>query len=398
MKSRNREIDFLRGIAILLVLFFHQRDFFELPLLGFLQDTNLAVIDPFNMLTKNGWFGVDLFFVLSGFLVSGLLFKEYQKYQDIKAGNFLIRRGFKIYPLFYIMIVASIFMYANIGKDFKITQKIGELFFVRNYIGGMWGHTWSLCVEEHFYFFLCFILYIFSKKKMIADVPRMNKALFAIMLVCVSLRAVNVMVELLHHRSVIFNYWVRHIQTQYRMDSLVCGVMIAYNYHFNKAALKSFYDRNVKLLTGITIFTFLLYTFVPAPDPENMSNMPWYTNIMSVAGYSLLYISFGTILLYFILTPDIEKRINKKFSAVLVNGIARIGFYSYSIYLFHKLVIVFIIKEYMPADSWISLITYYVTSIAAGVIISEVIEQFTLKMRDKYFPSRSASVIAQKSL
>ena len=58
--NRLRELDFLRGIAIILVLFRHQ------------------VL--FDFLETMGWIGVDLFFVLSGFLVSGLLFKEYQKF------------------------------------------------------------------------------------------------------------------------------------------------------------------------------------------------------------------------------------------------------------------------------------------------------------------------------
>jgi peptidoglycan/LPS O-acetylase OafA/YrhL len=392
MKNRNREIDFLRGIAILLVVFFHQRDFFELPLLPFLNEGFASNVDPFNMLTKNGWFGVDLFFVLSGFLVSGLLFKEYQKYNSIQAGNFLIRRGFKIYPLFYLMIGLSLILYSQIGKDFKPLQKIGELFFVRNYIGGMWGHTWSLCVEEHFYFFLCLLLYIFSKRGIIGNVEKMNRYLLIIMSISVLLRGMNVMVEMFHSRSVLFNYWVRHIQTQYRMDSLLCGVMIAYNYHFNREALQRYYSRYKKLLNIISIITFLLYIFLPSPDPDNMN---WVSNLMSFAGYTLLYISFGNILLYFMLTPDIDKKMNQRFSSYLVNGVSRIGFYSYSIYLFHKLVIVFIIKEYMQSDSWVSLIVYYILSILAGVLISEVIEQFTLKMRDKYFPSRSQVLSAK---
>ena len=392
MKNRNREIDFLRGIAILLVVFFHQRDFFELPLLPFLNEGFFSNVDPFNMLTKNGWFGVDLFFVLSGFLVSGLLFKEYQKYNSIQAGNFLIRRGFKIYPLFYLMIGLSLILYSQIGKDFKPLQKIGELLFIRNYIGGMWGHTWSLCVEEHFYFFLCLLLYIFSKRGIVGNVEKMNRYLLIIMSISVLLRGLNVMVEMFHHRSVLFNYWVRHIQTQYRMDSLLCGVMIAYNYHFNREALQRFYLRYKRLLNVISIITFLLYIFLPSPDPENMN---WVSNLMSFAGYTLLYISFGNILLYFMLTPDIDKKMNRRFSSYLVNGVSRIGFYSYSIYLFHKLVIVFIIKEYMQSDSWVSLIVYYILSILAGVLISEVIEQFTLKMRDKYFPSRSQVLSAK---
>ncbi len=55
-----------------------------------------------------GWIGVDLFFVLSGFLVSGLLFQEYQATRRIQPGRFLLRRGLKIYPQFYFFIAATL--------------------------------------------------------------------------------------------------------------------------------------------------------------------------------------------------------------------------------------------------------------------------------------------------
>ncbi len=64
---RLKEIDFLRGIAVILVLFRHHW--------------------TTNILQHAGWIGVDLFFVLSGFLVSGLLFAEYKKFGDIKKYN-----------------------------------------------------------------------------------------------------------------------------------------------------------------------------------------------------------------------------------------------------------------------------------------------------------------------
>jgi len=76
---RIKGLDFLRGIAILLVLFRHN------PLGN-------------NIFYHFGWLGVDLFFVLSGFLVSGLLFTEYKKRGEVRIKRFLIRRGFKIYP------------------------------------------------------------------------------------------------------------------------------------------------------------------------------------------------------------------------------------------------------------------------------------------------------------
>jgi peptidoglycan/LPS O-acetylase OafA/YrhL len=82
---RLRELDFLRGIAILLVLLRH--------------------IHLFSFTKNMGWIGVDLFFVLSGFLVSGLLFKEYIKFGNIRPKLFLIRRGFKIYPIYFLFYI-----------------------------------------------------------------------------------------------------------------------------------------------------------------------------------------------------------------------------------------------------------------------------------------------------
>ena len=86
--SRIKQLDVLRGIAIVLVLGSH--------------------MPASDLWSQIGWVGVDLFFVLSGFLVSGLLFNEYKKHGQIRLGRFLIRRGFKIYPAFYFLILVTI--------------------------------------------------------------------------------------------------------------------------------------------------------------------------------------------------------------------------------------------------------------------------------------------------
>ena len=121
---RLSQIDFLRGIAVILVLFRHFK------------------IVP--VLYSIGWIGVDLFFVLSGYLVSGLLFKEYQKFGSIKPGLFLIRRGFKIYPLFYLAIGMTVVINYFLKGTINWSQVIPELIFVQNYFKGLWNHTWSL--------------------------------------------------------------------------------------------------------------------------------------------------------------------------------------------------------------------------------------------------------------
>lgn len=109
---RRRELDFLRGLAIVLVLFRHQ------PL--------------FTYTMNMGWIGVDLFFVLSGFLVSGLLFKELIKFGNIKPSTFLIRRGFKIYPLFYIALLVFTIGAIYEGR-FSLPYFLSEMFFYQNY-------------------------------------------------------------------------------------------------------------------------------------------------------------------------------------------------------------------------------------------------------------------------
>ena len=102
------------------------------------------------------WMGVDLFFVLSGFLVSGLLFSEYRNRGELRPWRFLARRGFKIYPGFYILLLASWLLFARFVPHINFLY---EALFVQNYLARVWNHTWSLAVEEHFYIGLTILLW-----------------------------------------------------------------------------------------------------------------------------------------------------------------------------------------------------------------------------------------------
>jgi peptidoglycan/LPS O-acetylase OafA/YrhL len=83
-RVRLRQLDALRGVAILLALGEHR----------YVSD----------VWTRVGWTGVDLFFVLSGFLISGLLFNEHTRFGAIRFGRFFMRRGLKIYPGYYVLL------------------------------------------------------------------------------------------------------------------------------------------------------------------------------------------------------------------------------------------------------------------------------------------------------
>ena len=86
---------------------------------------------------NGGWTGVDLFFVLSGFLIGGLLFAEAKKTNRIRVGRFLYRRGMKIYPAYYVLFLATIAFKLAFHQPMRLRAVLAEAFFLQNYLGGL---------------------------------------------------------------------------------------------------------------------------------------------------------------------------------------------------------------------------------------------------------------------
>src|SRR5262249_45088549 len=97
------------------------------------RDSFLIVRWVADWFRQYGSLGVDLFFVLSGFLVSGLLFREYLSRGRADVGRFLIRRGFKIYPAFYVFIALTVVLRIRLGDSLTLPQILSEALFVQNY-------------------------------------------------------------------------------------------------------------------------------------------------------------------------------------------------------------------------------------------------------------------------
>ena len=116
-------LDTLRGIAVLLVLGAHQP-----TLVG-----NTGAVLFCRAWQHIGWVGVDLFFVLSGFLVSGLLFRSWREHGRLNAGRFLMRRAWKIYPAFYAMLLIVIVNGHLHGRWPGWPPIVSEMLFIQNY-------------------------------------------------------------------------------------------------------------------------------------------------------------------------------------------------------------------------------------------------------------------------
>jgi peptidoglycan/LPS O-acetylase OafA/YrhL len=363
------ELDILRGIAILLVL---GRHILDIP-----ETLSPWVRYPFLIWREVGWIGVDLFFVLSGFLVSGLLFTEYRETGKLRVGTFLIRRGLKIYPSFYAFLLVSIFTtyYFSFPVAFSRTALLGEGLFLQNYIGAFWNHTWSLAVEEHFYLTLALIMTVlvsfrFNAKDPFKFIPQL---ILTIAIVILFLRV-----------------WISQCQpvgawkatlgrTHLRIDSLFFGVLISYFYTFRTHILLTRTRRWLGLCSISVCLTFLL----PILFPLNQSRF------MYSFGFSLLYLGFGCLLLL-CLHPAYKTTIKVISTFSLL---AYVGRNSYSIYLWHMFSYDLAARIWVPTDAspkgfFLRTIVYLIGSVLVGILATKAIELPILRLRDGYFPPR----------
>lgn len=358
LATRNKLIDFLRGIAVLLVVFFHY--------------------PTFKILNKMGWVGVDLFFVLSGFLVSGLLFREYNKQGSVNISRFLIRRGFKIYPLFYFFILVTFGMRLFHNEALTLKESLGELLFIRNYIGGYWIHTWSLSVEEQFYFFLAVLAFLAVKNNWLNRHTKVLLFFGVEAMLCLMMRILTVAGEHTFGRNTFFNDWALHVHTHLRIDSLLFGVFIAWQYNCNQQQFLAFAKR---------LNNWLLLIFAVCITPVFL--LPISNPFIATVGFTLLYIGFGALLVYCITKANVELNIARIVSPVLFNIISNIGVYSYAVYLWHFFVRYYIMQFYIEPLNWphiIEVVVYIGLSLLLSIFLSKKIEYYFLKIRDKYFP------------
>jgi peptidoglycan/LPS O-acetylase OafA/YrhL len=151
--NRIPSLDGLRTISVLCVVASH-----FLYTIGFDDRFNLGIL------------GVKFFFVISGFLITGLLLKEHDKTSTISLSKFYFRRTLRIFPPYYfylfVIFIASYFGILNIRNE----SFIAPLTYTSNYINvDSWHllHTWSLSVEEQFYLIFPFILLFFGQQKIV---------------------------------------------------------------------------------------------------------------------------------------------------------------------------------------------------------------------------------------
>jgi peptidoglycan/LPS O-acetylase OafA/YrhL len=386
---RSVPVDILRGIAILLVIGRHAVMMPDYP----------GIREVVHAWRQIGWSGVDLFFVLSGFLVGGLIFAEIKTSGDFRAARFVQRRWLRTIPLYAIYVV-YLFGFWKFEKGlFPISKYLRSNFvslipyltFTQNYLRPRVDQTWSLAVEEHFYLALPLIVVAILSWRTArrAMNPYAIPAVFlAIAIACTMTRCVFNM-----HRP--YNGQTHVARTHIRIDSLFFGVLIAYGWHFHREIVERIGRRRYLLVT-LAVLMLSPFLFIEITEEPFA-----YT-----FGFVSLYIAYGLLLIAAI-TCSAESGL----SGWIVRNpigqwIATMGFYSYGVYIWHNDINLHllgglrdrgVLANLDPTLRWaIFEIVYIGLAFLAGWLSYRLVEGPMLNVRNRIWPSPVRSALTDE--
>lgn len=313
-------LDGVRGVAILLVLFNH----FSPE--GFYDNWLAKIFQP---ITGNMTVGVDLFFVLSGFLITGILLRSKSSAHYFR--NFYVRRALRIFPLYYFVLIILAIGLRTIPSWKNLTTLRDAWpwywFYGTNYLVSRTGfafldhpqvslgHFWSLAVEEHFYFFWPTMVWLLSRRGL-------TRLCIALMIIAPLCRAYAV----LFGQGILFTY----VATQCRMDSLAIGGLIAILIQTNTVAqlLKRFgWIAIVSALASVACFALDERTLQFAGGSLRLARP------IAVASYSFYAFAFAGFLLLALVPGG---RLNRLMSQ---RWLRFFGVYSYGMYIYHRMIL-----------------------------------------------------------
>lgn len=240
MKTYIPSLNGLRGLSILIVILGH---------LNLKSFNNILIPFPFSLFF-DGSFGVNVFFVISGFLITKLLLQEESGQGGVSLKNFYIRRVLRIFPAYYFLLLFYFVLQLFSILHFSKTSWLSSIFYYKYITGGDWesGHFWSLSVEEHFYLVWPFV-FTFLKK---------YRGLFALFIISmVMFFRLNAYMHFWH-----VNVFDSNLSIFQRGDALMIGCLFALNEGKAKRLLNHFFRHPVVPFIILGLIAFLSSDFL----------------------------------------------------------------------------------------------------------------------------------------
>jgi peptidoglycan/LPS O-acetylase OafA/YrhL len=370
-----RALDGIRGLAIILVMLHHFE--YQIP------PNNIAITYTI-LIFDFGWVGVDLFFVLSGFLITSILLDT--RKADNYFSSFYARRILRIFPLYYsvLILILTLRHFCPPLKPISPLPADEKLYFLylTNWLvlwKGHWGpnilgHFWSLAVEEQFYLIWPVFVWLLTPKRLAKTAA----------LGCLAAILVRIM-------------WVNYggpapaiaIATVTRMDTLLCGALGAI--FFQDAAI--FTKLRPWLLRIAWVAAFIVIVGVVV---MRHNHGPWGGLLfIETIGFTLMAIGFTALVLYAAATDGKATLFQRVFRSRVLS---EFGKYSYGIYVYHVPVLAagdLAIRPHLPpalvSNIWFNLLyvaLLFGVSFLIAMLSYEHFERHFLAMKRYFEPSR----------
>lgn len=353
-------LDHLRALAIVLVFVFHYGLF---PHPAWIED-----IGAF------GWTGVDLFYVLSGYLIADQLFRSQARNGTIGLRSFYLRRALRILPAYAVMVLLY-FLFPAIRERDGIAPPWKFATFTMN-LGldlrtqGTFSHAWSLCVEEHFYLLLPLVLLGLRRLRS----RNAGWVLIVLVLMGLVLRAwawhAGIPDELKGHGSAPWYQWI-YYPTPCHLDGLLAGIALAALMNFQRPLLERLRPNGTALLLcGGAVLTLAWWL-----------TKDRYSLLGSVVIFPVVSLGFGCWVLAMLRPGFVLGRT----TTWLTRQLAELAF---CIYLTHKAAIHctqnWLASDDLPTDGAGMFCCCATTSLFAAIVLRWTVERPFLALRERW--------------
>jgi peptidoglycan/LPS O-acetylase OafA/YrhL len=356
LAHRLNGLDHLRALAISYVFIYHYAVLFKHP----------AWLGP---LANFGWSGVDLFFVLSGYLIGGQLLGRVAGGREISIKDFYVQRFLRIMPVYWVVLAFYFAIPAVIERGqlpslwrfLTFTQNFG----LDNQVYGAFSHAWSLCIEEHFYLVLPCLIVIFSARRWGKGAIYLGGLLVIVGGAARAYCLTRVMAGDGNWSELIY------YPTYCHLDGLIVGVAVA--------AISAFCPQQWSWLerrSYVWLFAGLALVYAAYTLDEGQNEFA-----STVFKFPLVAMGFGLIL---IASVSHDSFLNG--SSVITKWLAVL---SYSIYLIHKIVIHLLQGAakalHIAPNSTLMFALCIAGSIAGAYALNIIVERPFMRLRDRLF-------------
>lgn len=360
-------LDTLRAVAITLVFAYHYRVF-------------VSGENTFGWFSAIGWTGVDLFFVLSGYLISKPLIAALYRGERFSLQRFFSRRWLRTLPAFWVVLALYFCFPAAMGG--KPPPPLWRfLTFTQNWgltPGTAFSHAWSLCIEEQFYIVLPLLLLALARLS--ARTAALWMLIGGGIAIGITLRAV-LWFDYVKDPGNTTDYYVRiYYATLTRWDEFLPGVAVALIRHAHPTLWQRLMARGGNVLVVAAVATLAMLTLLfHFYFVEGSGYGFWMTSF----GYSLLAVCFAGLVLAALSPQSVLHRWR-------VPGAASLAMWSYSLYLIHK-PLFFIARQQLAAlalPAPLTVLLICAIAVSGGWLLHRLVERPFMQLRERWSVAR----------